>query len=106
MGSSTLTTRQGALTAGFALCALLVLGAPAEAPAQDEVRIDLSTDVQKRIGLVLEAFTSAGSSSARTTAVQADPILANDLAGSGLFTVAKAWESSSLPADAQAVVGG
>ena len=91
----------------LALCALLLLGSRAEAPAQDEVRIDLSTDVQKRIGLVLEAFASAGGSSARTTAVQADPILANDLAGSGLFTVSKAWENTgSLPADAQAVVGG
>jgi len=106
LGSSSSTARRGALPAGLALFALLVLGTRAEAPAQDEVRIDLSTDVQKRIGLVLEAFTSAGSGSARTTAVQADPILANDLAGSGLFTVSKAWETSSLPADAQAVVGG
>jgi len=96
---STSIARRGTLPAGLALCLLLAFGSPAEAPAQDEVRIDLSTDVQKRIGLVLEAFTSAGSSSARTTAVQADPILANDLAGSGLFTVAKAWESSSLPAE-------
>jgi TolB protein len=92
----------------LAACATaLLLATRADAPAQDEVRIDLSTDVQKRIGLVLEAFTSAGSSTARTTAVQADPILANDLQGSGLFTVAKAWESpGNLPADAQAVVGG
>lgn len=106
MVSSISIVRRGAFPAGLALCALLVLGSRAEAPAQDEVRIDLSTDVQKRIGLVLEAFASAGGSSARTTAVQADPILANDLAGSGLFTVSKAWETSSLPADAQAVVGG
>ena len=89
----------------LALFALALLGTPARAPAQDEVRIDLSTDTQKRIGLVLEALTAAGS--ARSLAVSADPILANDLSGSGLFDVAKAWESASaLPADAQAVVGG
>ena len=86
----------------------MVLLLPAMAAAQDEVRIDLKTDVQKPIGLVLEALTPAGDkSSARTTAVQADPILANDLQGSGLFYVAKAWENpGALPADAQAVVGG
>jgi TolB protein len=95
-------------TARRLLGALLLLGVLAvPAHAQDEVRIDLSTDVQKRIGLVLEALAAAGGSSARTTAVQADPILANDLEGSGLFTVAKAWENTgALPADAQAVVGG
>ncbi|MEP7028789.1 MAG: Tol-Pal system beta propeller repeat protein TolB [Candidatus Eisenbacteria bacterium] len=92
----------------FALCALALWGARAEAPAQDEVRIDLSTDTQKRIGLVLESLTAAGDrTAARVLSVQADPILANDLAGSGLFDVAKAWENTgSLPADAQAVVGG
>jgi TolB protein len=93
------------LAGALAWFALALMGTPAEAPAQDEVRIDLSTDTQKRIGLVLEAISAAGS--ARPLAVQADPILANDLSGSGLFDVAKAWESTSaLPADAQAVVGG
>jgi TolB protein len=91
--------------ARYLVLALLLV--PGVAAAQDEVRIDLTTDLQKRIGLVLEAFASAGGSSARATAVQADPILANDLAGSGLFNVSKAWENTgALPADAQAVVGG
>ncbi len=72
------------------------------------MRIGISTDTQKRIGLVLEALTAAGDrTSGRGLAVSADPILANDLAGSGLFDVAKAWENTgALPADAQAVVGG
>jgi TolB protein len=112
LGSSTRIARPRAglrlAAVPSALALLALLFARADAPAQDEVRIDLSTDVQKRIGLVLEAFQAAGDrQSARATAVQADPILANDLAGSGLFDVAKAWENTgALPADAQAVVGG
>jgi TolB protein len=117
LDSSTTTAEPGRLRAALKpLSVALVLGAALlalavsrrSAGAQDEVRIDLSTDVQKRIGIVLEAFQAAGDrSSARATAVQADPILANDLQGSGLFTVSKAWENpGALPADAQAVVGG
>lgn len=110
LGSSTTIAdrfRKAALPLGAAL-ALAFAVTSADAPAQDEVRIDLTTDVQKRIGIVLEAFQAAGDrTSARATSVQADAILANDLGGSGLFTVSKAWENpGALPADAQAVVGG
>ena len=48
------------LPLALALLGLAVAGGRAEAPAQDEVRIDLSTDAQKRIGLILEGFEMAG----------------------------------------------
>jgi TolB protein len=88
-------------------CALLALwGRTAFAPAQDEVRIDLSTDAAKRMGLLAEGFV-AGGPGARTFGPQVDGILANDLEYSGLFDVTRAWQQgSTLPTDVQAVVGG
>lgn len=92
----------------LALLGLALAGGRAEAPAKDEVRIDLSTDVQKRIGLILEGFEMAGDrASSGAAAAQTSAILSNDLEGSGLFQISRAWQTpGALPADAQAVVGG
>ncbi|MGH7724457.1 MAG: hypothetical protein ACREOU_03435 [Candidatus Eiseniibacteriota bacterium] len=99
-----------AAIAGLTVLALVTDpgGGPTRALAQDEVRIDIEADAARKIGLLLEGFVAAGDrAAARQAAVQADPILANDLELSTLFAVSKAWEpAGKLAFDAQAVVSG
>jgi len=95
---------------GFA-CALALagwLGAAPRARAQDDVRIDLSTDQTKRVSIQLEALAAAGDHAASTSAAQAaDLVLAADLANSGVFDVALGWENDNIaPPGIQAFVGG
>ncbi len=96
----------------FGLVLVLVappgVGVSQPAAAQDEVRIDIEADAGRKIGLLVEGFQAAGDRApSRQAAVQADPILANDLELSTLFAVSKAWEPAGrLAFDAQAVVSG
>jgi len=84
----------------------LLAGAPAR--ADDDVRIDLSTDQTRRVAIQLEALEAAGDRNAASPAAQsADLILASDLAGSGVFDVALGWENHGVaPPGIQAYVGG
>lgn len=83
-----------ALVAAALLCAL----APVPARAQDEVRIDLSTDQTKRVSVQLEALAAAGDRGPSSAAAQtADVVLAADLSGSGVFDVALGWENGGVP---------
>ena len=86
------------------VCAFAVL----PARAQSDVRIDIQSDQARKIRLLAESFQSAGDRGpARQAAVQADPILANDLELSSLFAVARAWDPGGKYAlDVQAVVSG
>jgi TolB protein len=95
-----------AFLAGF-LAALAVAFAARGAVAQTEVHIDLDKAAGRQPVLV-EGFQGAGDrAAARTLAVQADPILANDLEYSTVFTVTRAWQgSTSAAAGTQFVITG
>lgn len=97
MGSSTPISRRRAfariLLAGLAAGALAL--APGGTRAQDEVRIDLDAGGDRKIAILVESIVPAGDrASARPKAVEADPVLANDLENSTVFTVARAWDAS------------
>lgn len=104
LGSSMQISR-ALLGVGLAFATLLS-GIPAS--AQDEVRIDVESEGGRKIGLMVEGFEGTGDRAAsRSLAVQADPILANDLELSSLFTVSRGWEKAGQIAfDAQAVISG
>lgn len=83
----------------LALVAVLALAAGGVAQAQDEVRIDLEAGADRRIGILVESFVPAGDRAvARPKAVEADPILANDLENSTVFAVARAWDATGASA--------
>jgi TolB protein len=87
--------------------ALVLAGGPRRAGAQSEVRIEYEAEGGKPIPLIVEGFQSAGDkTSARNLAVQADPILANDLELSSLFTVQRAWQGATPTGVANAIVTG
>ena len=93
--------------AGFtlALVAVFALAAGGVARAQDEVRIDLEAGADRRIGILVESFVPAGDRAvARPKAVEADPILANDLENSTVFAVARAWDATGAAAQAVTAV--
>jgi TolB protein len=108
LGSSSRTADRlvRALACGLALLAAGGIAVPAR--AQDDVRIDLSTDQTKRVSIQLEALGAAGDHAASTSAAQAaDLVLAADLANSGVFDVALGWENDNIaPPGIQAFVGG
>ena len=82
------------------LAVLVALAAAPAARAQDEVRIDLDAGGDRKIGILVESFVPAGDrATARPKAVEADPILANDLENSTFFAVARSWDAtaSSVP---------
>lgn len=70
-----------------------------------DVRIDITTGAGRRIPILVEAMSPGGDRTAGESSVQADEVLANDLANAGVFEVARAWTGAPA-AGAQAVVGG
>ena len=83
---------------------LLAPSAFADQPT--EVRIDIRSDQVRKIRIHEESLKETGSRSApNIPGLQADEVLANDLDGSAVFTVSRAW-SGAIPIDVQAVVGG
>ena len=80
----------------LALSVGIVLTVAPAARAQDEVRIDLEAGGDRKIGILVESFVPAGDrATARPKAVEADPILANDLENSTVFAVARSWDASA-----------
>ncbi len=87
--------------------ALVMLGLPllARADTPSEVRIDIRSDVTRRIRIHEEALRRAGEAVPSIGGAQADEVLANDLDASAVFAVSRAW-SGAQPFDVQAFVGG
>lgn len=108
MGSSTRISSAAAFVAlSVTALALFLAGVPGRARAQSEVRIDIEAEGGKPIPLIVEGFQSAGDrTAARSLAVTADPILANDLEYSTLFTVQRAWQGPAPTGGASAIVTG
>ena len=105
MASSTRISRPRFAAFTLALVAVLALAAGGVAQAQDEVRIDLEAGADRRIGILVESFVPAGDRAvARPKAVEADPILANDLENSTVFAVARAWDATGAAAQAVTAV--
>jgi TolB protein len=86
----------------LAILLTVVLAAPLAAQTT-EVRLDLKGGGQ-RIRIRTEELTPLGDRGARDLSVQADDVLARDLAGSAVFSVETPAMSST--GDVQAVVGG
>lgn len=85
---------------------LLALLLASVAGAQD-VKIDIQSGASTRLPIRCLPLTPGGDRDARTTSVQADEVLAADLAHSAVFDVAKAWDPGVVPAAAPlAEVGG
>ena len=84
----------------------LVLGTPSVAQTPSDVRIDITSGQTRRIRIHCESLKPDGDRSAGATAVQADPVLANDLETSAVFTVTRGWVAGEQPFDVQAVIGG
>ncbi|MGH7742713.1 MAG: hypothetical protein ACRENS_11920, partial [Candidatus Eiseniibacteriota bacterium] len=90
--------------AGLVECAALTSGI-AFADSPSDVRIDIRSDVTRRIRIHEEALKGAGDSRPGILSTQADEVLASDLDGSAVFTVSRGW-TGAQPFDVQAVVGG
>lgn len=90
-----------------AAAGLLLLGLTATwvfAQSRD-VRIDI-TQGGGRIRVHCESLQPGGDRNARVTSVQADEVLANDLANSAVFDVSRAWAADDPTSESQAVIGG
>jgi TolB protein len=84
--------------------ATVLLFEPLAAAAQTDVRIDIKGSGQKQ-RLLIEPLQPQGDAPARTFGPQADEVLANDLATSGVFTVSRSWAGGADP-NSQFVVHG
>lgn len=95
-----------ARAAARTLAALALAGAASLAHAQGDVRLDLRSGASARLPIRCLAMTPAGDREARTSSVQADEVLANDLQNSAVFQVAKAWSPAATDPAPQADVTG
>jgi len=96
------------IAANWRACAVAVLAlgvAPARADSPSDVRIDISSDVTRRIRIHEEALRATGDSNPTIGSALGDSVLANDLDASAVFTVSRGW-TGAQPFDVQAVVGG
>ena len=85
---------------------LLALVAPlAIAGSPSDVRIDIRSDVVRKIRLHEEAFRASGDHGPQIPGAQADEVMANDLDASAVFTVTRGWNGLQ-PIEVQAIVGG
>lgn len=93
-----------------ALASLLLLATTATAVAAqpaNEVHLDVRSGTSSRLPLRCVAFSVAGDRDAASSAVQADEVLAADLAASAVFAVTKGWEPARTgDPEPQAEVGG
>ncbi len=72
----------------------------------DDVKLDISSGATSRLPIRCVPLTPTGDKDARSTSTQADQVLADDLAHSAVFTVARSWDTSTDTADPQGIVGG
>jgi TolB protein len=91
-----------AATSAMAL-ALVASSAIADSPS--DVRIDINSDVTRRIRIHEEALRSTGDRGGAIPSALVDSVLASDLDASAVFTVSRGW-TGVQPFDVQAVVGG
>lgn len=88
----------------LAAALLLVLASPARG---QDVRLDIRSGASSRLPIRCLPLAPAGDRDARSTSVQADDVLATDLAHSAVFAVDRAWAPGVLsPPPPQADVGG
>jgi TolB protein len=96
--------------AWFALGVLLasaVLGArSSSAQTPTDVRIDIRSDVTRRIRIHAEPLSAVGDAGAAVGAATAQDVLGNDLDASGAFTLSRGWVQGQQAIDVQATVGG
>ena len=91
--------------AGALASALLAGPVPTRSDSPSDVRIDIRSDVTRRIRIHEEALRGAGDASGAVPSRSADSVLAGDLDESAVFTVSRGWTGAE-PFDVQAVVGG
>ncbi len=87
----------------LAFFTLAIAALPARA---DDVRLETRSGASSRMPLRVTSLTPAGDRDAGTISVQADEVLAADLAHSAAFDVARAWIAASQTATPIAEVGG
>ncbi|MBI1798255.1 MAG: PD40 domain-containing protein [Candidatus Eisenbacteria bacterium] len=86
--------------------ALAGFASDAFAQAPSDVRIDIRSEVARRIRIHAEALEAAGDRAAGAGAAEAQETLANDLDASAAFAVSRGWSQGQEPFDVQAIVGG
>jgi TolB protein len=91
--------------------ALLLLTPPfavpqAAAQTPTDVRIDIRSDVTRRIRIHAEPLSAQGDAAATAGAANAQDVLANDLDASAAFALSRGWVQGQQPFDVQATVGG
>lgn len=92
---------------GFAFALALTATLPSRAQAPSEVDLNIRKGDAAKLPLLCESLVPGGDREARTTSVQADEVLANDLATSGVFDVSRSWNPASTPvANPQGIVSG
>lgn len=75
--------------------------------AQDrDVAIDVTRGQGKRLRIHCESLAPEGDKNARESSVQADEVLANDLAWSGVFDVSRSWSTNNPAGEPTAVITG
>lgn len=92
---------------GWIVAALVTGAAVALAQAPGDVRIDITTGQARRLPIRVEPLAPGGDRNARGTSLQADEVLAADLAASAAFQVTRSWVTPPMaPEPPQGVVGG
>jgi TolB protein len=87
------------------LLLLVALAVPSAHAQTRDVQIELR-EGGARTRLHCESLAPSGDRQARTFSVQADEVLAADLANSAVFDVTRAWMPAETPTEVQALVGG
>jgi TolB protein len=85
--------------------ALALIAIPAIADSPSDVRIDINSEVTRRIRIHEEALRSTGDRGGLVPSTLVDSVLAGDLDASAVFNVGRGWNGVQ-PFDVQAVVGG
>ena len=88
----------------LALAALAPRAVDVRADSPTDVRIDIRSDVTRRIRIHEESLKVSGGGPA-IPGLQADELLAADLDASAVFTVSRGWRGTQ-PFDVQAIIGG
>lgn len=89
----------------LALAMLVAMAAVAHADSPTDVRIDIRSDVTRRIRIHEEALRPGGDAKPAIPSTQVDELLANDLDASAVFSNSRGW-TGAQPFDVQAIVGG
>jgi TolB protein len=92
------------LGVAIAFAGLVPRALDVRADSPSDVRIDIRSDVTRRIRIHEESLSVSGGNPS-IPGLQADEVLAGDLDASAVFTVSRGW-SGGQPVDVQAVIGG